>query len=130
ILFDWKTGEESEKTENQLMCYALFANRKWGFSFEKMILVPFYVAKNRYQKIGFQQREPLELEKLKQVEARLEASCEAMFQLHKTDPRPDVRLFAYAEDRKSCTGCPFKELCTSISYETLAEEELAHACTK
>ncbi len=123
-LFDWKTGEESEKTENQLICYALFANRTWGFSFDKMILVPFYLFKNSYQKIGYQQQQPLDLEKIKRVEAEIETSCAAMVQLHKTDPKPDVRLFAYAEDRKVCTNCPFKEVCLSAGYEPLSEEEL------
>lgn len=124
ILFDWKTGEESEKTENQLYCYALFANRTWGFPLDRIVISPFYLFYNKYSKIGFQQETALSTDKLKEVEAEIMKSCEEMSALHSTEPCPDPRLFSYTEHRKKCERCPFKEVCVAAEYQELGRDEL------
>jgi hypothetical protein len=116
ILFDWKTGEESEKTEKQLYCYALFANRVWNVPLDHIILVPFYLFKNSYQKI--QNLDPV---KLQEAENEIEASCTTLLPLH----QKEVEHFAYTEDRTKCRRCPFKELCTKAEYKNITREELA-----
>ncbi|MBS0656279.1 MAG: PD-(D/E)XK nuclease family protein [Verrucomicrobia bacterium] len=124
-LFDWKTGGESDKTLTQLYCYALFANRTWGIPLDRIVISPFYLFQNSYSKIGFQQEEPLSVEKLEQVEAEMLKSCEEMAVLHSTDPCPDPRLFAYTKDRGKCERCPFKEVCIGAEYQDLSRQELA-----
>lgn len=130
ILFDWKTGAESEKTENQLYCYALFANRVWGIPLDRIVLSPFYVFHNKYSKIGFQQEVPLSIEKLQQVEGEIMKSCEQMSALHSTEPCPDPRLFVYTEQRNRCWQCPFKEVCIQAEYKDLTQEELRQQIQK
>lgn len=114
ILFDWKTGEESEKTEEQLALYALFANRVWAVPFDKIVLSPFYVAKNSYTKLTVDE------EKLKKVEESVVVSCDKLSVLHDTD----IRDFAYTEDRTKCARCSFKEVCESVNYQNCSVDEL------
>lgn len=121
ILFDWKTGDESEKTEAQLYCYALFANKVWKVELDKIILAPFYLAKNRYYKIGRGQTEPLDSQKLKATEEGIIQSCKELYELHK---RPEPEAFAYTEDRSKCQSCPFKEMCEKAAYQNITKKEL------
>ncbi len=127
ILFDWKTGSESEKTIEQLYLYALFANRVWSIPIDKIILSPFYLAKNSYTKIGARTDTPLDGEKLKVLEADITKSCESLSKLHANQ---DPRLFAYASDRSICTRCPFKELCQGVNYQDCSREELREEVKK
>ncbi len=115
ILFDWKTGEESEKTEEQLHLYALFANKVWAHPVEKIILSPFYVAKNSYQKIA---ADKMKLEKL---EADIEKSCDSLSLLHENQ---DVLAFSYTKETRRCKSCPFKELCEKAEFKDLPKEQL------
>jgi hypothetical protein len=128
ILFDWKTGEESEKTEDQLYSYALFANRVWKFAYDKIILAPFYVFKNIYSKIGFQQEKTLSEEKLASIQDKMLQSSRLMVAklAPGQDPeiKPDPREFSYTEQRSKCERCPFKELCQKAEYQTLDRESL------
>lgn len=124
ILFDWKSGEESEKTIEQLYCYALYATKTWGAPTDKIILSPFYLHKNSYKKIGYQQEEPLSLEKLHEVENTIRTSCERLSTLHRTDPKPDPTLFSHTQERTHCSSCAFKGVCVASQYENLSEEGL------
>lgn len=125
ILFDWKTGDESEKTEEQLYSYALYANRMLGAPLDRIILSPFYLGLNKYTKIGYQQEKPLEEARLKLVEEKMIQSCDAMSaHLDTLTPQagalpPDPRLFPYTENRGLCPRCPFKDLCAKASYQEL-----------
>ncbi len=127
ILFDWKTGEESEKTEEQLYLYALFANRVWSIPFEKIVLSPFYLSKNSYTKIGAGCAKPLDLQKIQTLEKNIETSCDQLSLLHVV---PNVEQFAYTAERKKCARCPFKEICEHADYQNLTREELADAVLK
>lgn len=114
VLFDWKTGEESEKTGEQLYCYALFANKVWAIPFDKIILSPFYVSKNSYSKLPVVENPEKEL--------AIVESCKRLSALHELK---DPRLFAYTEDRKNCARCPFRQICQAADYQDLGRDELA-----
>lgn len=114
LLFDWKTGDESSKTEKQLYCYALFAHRAWKVPYDQIILVPFYLFKNKYQKI-----QNLEIAKLQDIEKEIETSCDTLSVLH----NKPVEQFAYTNERAMCQKCPFKELCIKAEYKTCTREE-------
>lgn len=130
ILFDWKTGGETEKTEEQLYSYALYAHRVLGVPLDRIILSPFYLGINKYTKIGYQQEVTLEEARLQKVEQHIASSCEIMSSRLPTltpaadAPQPDPSLFPYTENRGGCPRCPFKELCTKASYQDLSREEL------
>jgi len=115
ILFDWKTGEESEKTEEQLQLYALFANRVWGIGVDKIVLSPFYLAKNSYQKIA------ADSSKLEKLEAAIEKSCDSLSLLHANQ---DPVGFSYTDNKNQCKRCPFKELCEKADYKDVARKQL------
>ncbi len=121
VLFDWKTGQESEKTEEQLYLYALFANRVWSIPFDKIILSPFYVAQNNYTKIGAGCSTPLDVTKITALEQTIESSCDKLSVLHTVQ---DPREFAYTDERHRCERCPFKELCQGVEYQEKSREEL------
>lgn len=130
ILFDWKTGQETDKTEDQLYSYALFANRVFGAAFDQIILSPYYLISDKYQKIGYKQERPLEKERLEKVENTILASCETMAAKlpvlipSAEDPQPDPRQFPYTEQRYLCNRCQFKEICTKANYQELSAPEL------
>ncbi len=122
VLFDWKTGDESEKTEEQLYLYALFANKIWAIPFDKIILTPFYLAKNSYSKI-----QSLDPQKLERIEKDIEASCDKLKVLHDSQ---DVTACSYTEERQKCSRCPFKELCERANYKDLSKTELEELVKK
>lgn len=124
VLFDWKTGEESDKTEEQLYLYALFANRVWSTPLDKIILSPFYLSKNSYTKIGAGCTVPLDPAKIEKVEKGIEESCDKLSVLHTIQ---DPREFSYTTERQRCSRCPFKELCQGVEYQDRTREELRDA---
>lgn len=127
ILFDWKTGGESEKTVEQLYLYALFANKVWHTPIDKIILSPFYLAQNSYTKIGARTDTPLDPAKLAALEEDIVKSCDSLAVLHSNQ---DPQLFPYTIDRANCTRCPFKELCQGVDYKECAREELREYVAK
>jgi hypothetical protein len=125
ILFDWKTGKESEKTEEQLYAYALWAHHALGTPFDKLILSPFYLFDNSYTKIGTGQTRPLDALEAKRIEELILSSCEKMKKVHSSEPLgPDVQLFPHTENRNFCARCPFQNLCKKTSFKTLSRKEL------
>ncbi len=131
IIFDWKTGQESKKTEDQLFAYALAAQTLFGESPESMILVPFYLCSGPagYKKYGAGQKQALDAAQLTATRSRIIESTKKMLSLHPPPdaqglvPPPDPSLFAYPEDRRGCRRCPFQELCAAADFQqkTLAE---------
>ncbi len=137
LLFDWKTGEETEKTIEQLYSYALYAHKVWNVPYDKMILTPFYLYKNTYDKIGHQQEKKIEIARLQEVENFMIESSKKM--LEKTYQGLDISFiqqkvkegfspcavhFSYAQTRSKCRTCPFKELCEGVNFEPQTTGEL------
>src|SRR6185295_13337327 len=93
ILFYWKTGQPTEKSDEQLYSYALYAHEMFKAPYENIILSPFYLYYNNYFKIGTEER-PLEVERLEKVKKTIEKSCDHMASKLKTltpsasDPQP------------------------------------------
>jgi hypothetical protein len=126
ILFDWKTGAASEKTDEQLYSYALFANRALHMPLENIILTPFYLYPNEYKKIT-----NIEPARVDEVERDIVASCDEMAKKIPallplaSDPPPDPREFPYTENRAICPYCPFQKVCQKAQYQDLTKDELA-----
>ena len=125
ILFDWKTGKETEKTEKQLYLYALFANRVWQTPYEQIILSPFYLFENTYYKIGAQQEKTLDLQKVQETVDTVSQSCKKLVTLH---PKPSCeagpQAFHYTDNREKCKTCPFKAVCEAAKYEAKSKDQL------
>jgi hypothetical protein len=125
ILFDWKTGKESEKTEEQLYAYALWAHHALGTPLDKLILSPFYLFDNNYTKIGAGQARALDSAEASRIEELILSSCDKMKKVHSNDPLgPDVKLFPHTKNRNFCARCPFQELCKKTEFKTLSRKEL------
>jgi CRISPR/Cas system-associated exonuclease Cas4 (RecB family) len=125
ILFDWKTGKETEKTENQLYLYAIFAHSVWKIPYDKIILSPFYLFDNAYYKIGAKQDKTLDLDKVKKTEDEVFDSCKKLSTYHPTpENKTSVEQFSYTNAREKCRTCPFKAVCEGAQYEAKGAEEL------
>jgi len=126
VLFYWKTGGVTDKTDEQLLSYALFANRALNVPLENIILSPFYLFHNEYKKIMDVKREDVE-----RVEKEIIESCDAMAEKipklvpEPGTPPPDPRLFPYTTNRNLCLHCPFQRVCQGAQYQDLSREELA-----
>jgi len=131
ILFDWKTGKETHKTENQLYLYAMFAHQTWKIPYEQIILSPFYLFDNTYYKIGARQERALDLEKLQETEHEVIESCKKLAILH---PKPgceaDPENFSYTDDRQKCATCPFKAVCEAAHFENKSKDLLREIAAK
>ena len=75
LLFDWKTGAQSEKTEDQLYLYALFAKHVHKAPYEKQVLVPFYLYENTYTKLGAGQEKTIDPTNIQRIEDMAYQSC-------------------------------------------------------
>lgn len=139
ILFDWKTGKETDKTIDQLYSYALYANKIWGYSYEQLILSPFYLDSGHYEKIGYRQEEALSQEKIHATEDFIRKSCESMLQLVSGEDSLELKAqrntvevtdCSYTDQRYRCGRCPFRELCEAVNYEQVANGELRSAAAE
>lgn len=48
-IYDWKTGKEDESNIEQLICYALYGESKWGYSLDRISLKLFYLNDNNVE---------------------------------------------------------------------------------
>ena len=130
MLFDWKTGQENEKNEKQLLLYALFANRTWNTPFDKILLTPFYVFSNTYEKIGCRQEKGITQDQIDALEKEIIENCKTLVSLvpdWKTPAiakTPEPQNFCYTEDRRKCSRCSFQEMCQGVNYENVSQAEL------
>ena len=138
VLFDWKTGKETEKTIDQLYSYALYGHTVWGFSYDKMILSPFYLDSGKYQKVGFQGEEPIRPEKVAETERFIAESSKNMLSLVDA-PTVDEQIASnkvlptacsYTAQRRACNRCPFRELCQSVEYQDADAGQLRAAAAQ
>jgi len=132
IIFDWKTGKRSPKTETQLLCYALAAATLFNIPYDALILSPFYLAEgpDGYEKIGAQQKSSIDPEKIAALKEEIIASAKKMLALHPEKDSsgivsaPDPIPFSYTENKGSCRRCPFQEVCQKAQYQDLSLQEL------
>lgn len=132
VLFDWKTGKETDKTIDQLYSYALYAKEVWEQPYDRLILSPVYLDSGNYEKIGFKQDQPISEPKVAETEAFIENSSLAMLEsvaganLEEKLQSNKLRAqdCAYTEKRYHCRRCPFRELCEGVAYENVDEGEL------
>ena len=133
MIFDWKTGQDNQKIEEQLYAYALSAKKVLNASYDSMILVPFFLMEgpNGYRKVGADQIDTIDEVKLESIRKKIIASSKEMLQVHETrldekgaSIKPDPRLFPYTEQKAKCRRCPFLAMCERAEYRDLTEEEL------
>ncbi|MGR3952240.1 MAG: PD-(D/E)XK nuclease family protein [Chlamydia sp.] len=133
VIFDWKTGQENQKIEDQMYAYAIGARRELGIPLESLLLVPFYLAQgpDSYKKIGAHQKDELHEERLIEVQKRIVSSSLEMISLHQVEKdisgassRPDPTLFPYTTNESSCRKCPFREMCEKADFKQLSIAEL------
>ncbi|MBB65375.1 MAG: hypothetical protein CMO81_09960 [Waddliaceae bacterium] len=129
LLFDWKTGKETDKTIDQLYSYALFAHQEWKTPYNEIVLAPFYLHDNHYEKV--QGKESINPQRLALVEDFIVSSSVSMVEQLMGEPsekleknQADPLSFAYTENRGKCVRCPFKKLCESQNYKNSSLEEL------
>jgi len=135
LIFDWKTGKESQKIDAQLFAYALAATTLFSVSPELLIISPFYLLDGPmgYRKYGAGQENPISQEQLMATKARIVESAREMLALHPAVndegivAAPDPCLFAYTEDRRGCRRCPFQQLCMAVDFQPKAYAELREA---
>jgi hypothetical protein len=132
IIFDWKTGQESQKIEDQLFAYALAATTLFSASPDNLIVTPFYLASgpSGYKKYGAGQETPIDSSRLAATRAHIIDSGSRMLALHPEKDMnglftpPDPCQFSYPEDHRRCRRCPFQELCTTAQYQPMGWERL------
>jgi hypothetical protein len=132
IIFDWKTGQESKKIEDQLVAYVLAATTLFSVPIESLIVSPFYLmaGPSGYKKYGAGQEISIGQEQLTQAKSRIVESAKQMLALHPKAtedgivPTPDPTLFAYADDRRGCRRCPFQQLCSAADFQQKATAQL------
>ncbi len=138
MIFDWKTGQENQKIEDQLYAYALSAKKLLNASYSSMILVPFYLLEgpHGYRKVGTGQLDTIDEEKIVTIEKRIISSSREMLKLHETrlddkgaSLKPNPKYFPYTEQKGKCKRCPFLAMCEKANYEELSESELRQKVT-
>lgn len=133
MIFDWKTGQDNQKIEEQLYAYALAANRLQKTPIDSILLVPFFLNEgpNGYRKIGAGQIEAIQPEKLTRIEKKIVTSSEEMLKFHTVSidangasTKPNPENFQYTADRGKCRRCPFLEVCDKAQFLPASIEEL------
>jgi len=128
ILFDWKTGAKTDLTVDQLYSYALFVSKVWNVAIDDIILTPYYLNTDIYEKIGKGQECVISQERLNKTEEFIRSSCKNMVEKlvgkNIGDNNADVENFPYAENRRRCDRCQFVELCRAANYEELGDSAL------
>ena len=133
IIFDWKTGQESQKIETQLYAYAIAANICFSAPLSSLILTPFYLSQgpNGYKKYGVNQDIPIDMEKIEETKKNILSSAKSMLGVHPQKNEeglvlaPDPCLFPYTNDRRACRRCSYQELCQAANYQERKKEELS-----
>lgn len=139
LLFDWKTGKETEKTLDQLYSYALYAHKVWKYDYGQLILSPFYLDSGKYEKIGYRQTQALSSEKIESTESFIRESCKSMTDLLQKEASTEDQLkknqlavtdCSYTTQKYRCQRCPFKELCEAVDYQNVDAGELRQASVR
>jgi CRISPR/Cas system-associated exonuclease Cas4 (RecB family) len=106
-IVDWKTGRPDPFWEMvQVTCYALFASQKWGQEMDRIVpqivhLFPEF------------RRSPTEYneESVREVQAFIRDSQEAIVSLIEEDALPPVDRFEFTPESQRCRWCQFRGMC-------------------
>lgn len=109
IIVDWKTGQEDEDNEEQLLLYALFLNHKYHVPYDKAEIRLEYLLTGQcksYQVDGT---------KVDRITERVKQSASQMKLLledeQRNKPYPQEQ-FRASPTKMKCLGCNFRDLCT------------------
>jgi hypothetical protein len=106
-IYDWKTGREDEGDLMQLVCYALYAMKTWGFSADRIKIILAYLRDG-----VFQQRDVSPSDIIEAKDTILQSGHRMMSLL--TDPVRNVarmEIFPMTSARWKCKRCFFWEAC-------------------
>ncbi len=106
-IWDWKSGGEREVNEFQGAVYALYGQRAWDLSPDRLRMRIAYLQLQREQGVT------ITPESLAQTRTRIEDSILAMrARLRDADTNlADIHDFPMTDDLARCPGCAFKRLC-------------------
>jgi hypothetical protein len=106
-LIDWKTGREEEEHRDQLLAYALYANRAWGVPPEEIRLVPVYLREGAADTLRVTAAD------LAGAERRILDACREMAAACDDPTRntASIENFPMIEDRRVCARCFFQSIC-------------------
>lgn len=106
-LWDWKTGREEENHRDQLIAYALYANRVWGKAPDQIRLAAAYLREGAQTVLG------VTPEDLQAAEERILSVCRAMVAAC-DDPAKNtasIDNFPKTDNRRTCARCFFQSVC-------------------
>lgn len=106
-IYDWKTGKKVAANQDQLACYALYAQQKWDFSPEKIVLALYYLAGDTIDETTLSQEE------LARTKETIVRNCREMQALC-DDPVSNTASrenFPMTDNEAKCSYCVFQELC-------------------
>jgi len=112
-IYDWKTGKESDSNIEQLICYALYGEQKWGYKLENIKLKLFYLNDNRIEEYK------VSPEQKSEVIDNIIKNCQIMQSLLE-DPDNNIAAkdnFPMIDNLNVCKWCFFQELCYGGSVE-------------
>ncbi|MFP8881723.1 MAG: PD-(D/E)XK nuclease family protein [Myxococcota bacterium] len=110
-LYDWKTGRPTDVDAFQLHVYAILAREKWNVPLEQ------FTAYDAYLNDGKVVRCEITADSLTAAEGRIQASADAMRELHFDadrglgDPEPFPRIPFDSPAAHACDRCNFREPC-------------------
>jgi CRISPR/Cas system-associated exonuclease Cas4 (RecB family) len=108
VIVDWKTGQEDEDNEDQLLLYAMFLKQKYDVSYEKMEIRMEYLLTGQCKSFR------IDGEKVERMKNKVLKSISQMKKLleddQKNKPLP-IEKFPVLPTRVKCRGCNFRELC-------------------
>jgi hypothetical protein len=106
-IYDWKTGQPADEDLMQLVCYALYGIKAWGFPVDRIKIILAYLRPNLFQEHHPSPQEIIE------AQDRILQGCYQMMSLL-SDPgsnRASIENFPMTLDRWKCKRCFFWEAC-------------------
>ncbi len=108
VIVDWKTGQETEKNEQQVLLYALFLHDKYQVPYDRIEIRIEYLLSGDFVSVTVR---PEDIERVKrEVLASAKAMKAYLEDPAENKPKPAVAFPASPESRK-CGGCNYREIC-------------------
>ncbi len=105
VIYDWKTGRESDRDRIQMSAYALLAIERYGARPDGLRVVLFYL------KSGIVRSGTPSAADLDEIRGKIAESVEGMRGLVTADNEAKREDFALTRSRRACERCHFLELC-------------------